>query len=180
MDLVEACEAVFDGYHYRNTIDIDVSGARGMMAFAANALRLECPSIVPTICIDRDMPDKTVGTFVSTIKIITLRRYNECAYDKGIVVHELAHGVQCFNGVPYCEKQAITAQCQWLRSISAEPDAYRTVKITRDREFAQQMLAAFLACPTRDKDKSFTRAGSPETDCRESIRVQAVNGGSGT
>ena len=150
MDVIEACEAIFDGYHYRNTVDIGVPDALEMMTFAAKALGLECPPIVTTICIDEGMPDKTVGTFVPTIRIITLRRFNGCAYDQGIAVHELVHWVQCFNGEPYCEKQAVTVQCQWLDAISAEPEAYPTVKaitkMTGDREFAQWMTGCMRKC----------------------------------
>lgn len=140
MNFIDAIEALMGAVEYRETIDIEVPEAREMMAFAAGVLGYECPLIVPTICIDQDIPEKTVGTFVDTIKIITLRHYDGCAYDQGVLVHELAHWVQCFSSRPYCEKEAIIAQCRWLRMIRAERDAYPTkkavIKMTGDPEFA--------------------------------------------
>lgn len=130
-----------DSYHYRKTVDIDVPEASRMMCFAADILGLICPPTVPIICIDNDMPEKTVGTFVERIKIITLRCFDGSSnYDKGVLVHELAHWTQFFNGRSYCEKEAITAQCRWLQRIDAGPDSYPTtkaiVKMTGDSEFA--------------------------------------------
>lgn len=140
LNLIEAVEALIDSYRYRNTVDIDVPEALAMMAFAAGVLGYECPSIVATICIDGAIPERTVGTFVPTIKIITLRRYDGSAYDQGVLVHELAHWVQCFNGRPYCEKETITAQCRWLQKIGAGPEGYpkrkAVIRMTGDEDFA--------------------------------------------
>lgn len=141
MNVVEACLTVIDSYHYRNTVDIDVPEASRMMCFAAIALGLICPPTVPIICIDNDMPEKTVGTFVERIKIITLRRFDGCSYDQGILVHELVHWIQHVNGRPYCEKEAITVQCRWLQRIGSGPEGYPTtkaiVKMTGDAAFAR-------------------------------------------
>lgn len=62
MNFADELEAFIDAYHYRNSVDTEVPGAREMMAFAADALGLKCPPMVPTICINSDMANKTVGT----------------------------------------------------------------------------------------------------------------------
>ena len=142
MNLIDALEALMCSIEYRDTTDIEVPEAAGMMGFAAGVLGLDCPSFVPTICIDQGIEEKTAGTFVFSLKLITLKLYDGEAFYQGVLVHELAHWVQCFNGRPYCEKEAITAQCRWLQKIGAGQEAYPVRKaILRmtggDREFAR-------------------------------------------
>lgn len=62
-------------------------------------------------------------------------------FDRSVLVHELVHYIQQFNGMPSCEKQAITAQCRWLHSLGEDPRkhiSFNTIlNLTGDETFAQ-------------------------------------------
>jgi hypothetical protein len=94
--------------------DLDIPQAQEMMQFAADTLGLQCPPTVPRICIDDEITDNRVGNFIVSIKIITLKSWNGSARDHGILIHELAHYIQQFNSVPFCEEQAERVRHAWL------------------------------------------------------------------
>jgi len=116
MDFAEALAALEDSVVFHKSEDIDIPQAREMMQFAADTLDLQCPPELPPIRIDKNIPDKVAGNFFSSISAITLRRYNGGRFDRSIVVHEMAHWIQQFNSVPFCEEQAERVRHDWLEA----------------------------------------------------------------
>jgi len=114
VDFAEALAALEDSVVFHKSEAVDIPQAYDMVVFAAGVLGLQCPPELPPMRIDKNIPDKVAGNFFSSISAITLRRYNGGRFDQGIVVHELAHWIQQFNSVPFCEEQAERVRHAWL------------------------------------------------------------------
>jgi hypothetical protein len=122
IDFADAFVMLEHAVAFHKCEDLDIPQAAEMMQFAADVLGLQCPPKLPRICIDDEMAGKVFGNFVISIKIITLKSWTGSARDQGILVHELAHYLQQFNNVPFCEEQAERARHAWLEQIrNAEP-----------------------------------------------------------
>ena len=114
MNYIDALTTLCDGVSFSDCKDIAVSQAQDMLEHVASLLGYPCPSHLPTICIDDELPANVLGRFIVSIKIVTLRRYDGGLQDQGVLVHELAHYVQQYNDVPFCEVEAERARHAWI------------------------------------------------------------------
>jgi hypothetical protein len=114
MDFAEAFVMLEHAIAFHKCEDLDIPEAFQLMQFAADTLGLQCPPTVPCICIDDEISGKVLGNFVISIKIITLKRWTGSVRDQSILAHELAHYIQQFNAVPFCEEQAERVRHAWL------------------------------------------------------------------
>jgi hypothetical protein len=95
--------------------------------------------VLPQIRLDTEM--EALGQFIRDIKVVALKRWDGSIADQGVLVHELVHYIQQFNGVPMIEYEAITGQSLWLQSIGENQRDYiseRTIlQLTGDSEFSK-------------------------------------------
>lgn len=88
--------------------------AREMMAFAAGELRMQCPASLPAqFRLDTEM--EPYGQYVPDIKVVVLKQWDGSPQHQGVLAHEIAHYVQAFNDLPFCEEQAYRVQRAWLQ-----------------------------------------------------------------
>lgn len=122
-----------------------------LMLFAADHLKYERPKTIPPIKIvpDADYLGRIEwGWFTTVIKLKRWREGN--LFDQSVLLHEIVHHVQEFNGVAMTgnvfegrdetEIEALTVQCRWLKSAGEDPREHiseRTIfRLTGDLTFA--------------------------------------------
>jgi hypothetical protein len=107
-----------------------------MLLFCHDLLQYPlCPSYLPIIQIDpnQDADGRIEFGFFTTI---TLREWDASAYWQSVLVHEITHHVQHFNGETFTdtrktEREALSAQVAWLIKIRAPPEAFPSEQIIK-------------------------------------------------
>lgn len=136
----------------RAAAEIDDGLVLALMRFGADLLKYPCPTTIPPIKIvpDADYLGRIEwGWFTTVIKLKHWRTGN--LFDQSVLLHELVHHCQEFNGVAMTgnvfegrdetEIEALTVQCRWLKSVGEDPREYisqRTIfRLTGDADFAR-------------------------------------------